>query len=303
MKNILLQLFVLSLSTLSLAKGHSQDSHTGNRDQQKTLVYSCNILFPHNSIVFRQERVEECINNIDPEHITYVHVVATATTSGSANYNLELSNRRAKVIGDAIKKSLKIVDNVHVFGGGQNPRFGRQARIFIVVQPHNEGDKEETPVVKTEIEIKRELVLAKRSARGLDFQLETGYADIDGGSFNHDYLNLKLRKIFFLPERVNWRWFVGGNYALLTSTERRDFTLLLAELGARYVWSIPKYEDSYLYCESSLLSGVTSNQSEESFDFGVSALCGVKMSGYGLGISYYYGYQSRQVGIAINIEI
>ncbi|SMF00077.1 hypothetical protein [Pseudobacteriovorax antillogorgiicola] len=293
--------FLVLLSTSAALSGAEIPD---KKPLKETKVFTCNVLFPNDSVAFREERISECFTEVDPELITYIHIVSTASTTGTAAYNLDLSVRRSQKVKRFIEKQFPNVKQIHEFGGGQNPRFGRQARIFIVVQPKTEQEaKEETPIVIKEVEIEKELILAKRGARGLEFANQIGLACVDCYDLDHRSLGVSLRKPIFLKNMPSIRLLGGVQLNHFQSASKKDFQTLDGEFGARYVRDIEILKDSQWFCGASGLAGLATNNDKLALNGGLRTECGLGYQGIMGSFQYTHSYQIVHFGFSLGFEI
>ena len=130
---ILIALF-FETSLFAVEKPSHLKSDTKNNPpniKQASRVITCSLSFPLDSVRIEPSKIKECFKPSKIDNISYVHVIATASTDGSTGHNLYLSNRRAGAVETFINDLFPNL-NVHAFGGGENPKFGKAARIFIV---------------------------------------------------------------------------------------------------------------------------------------------------------------------------
>ena len=288
---------VFSLSSVSAAEREAMGSG-------RSLVYSCTIIFPNDSDVFHADRIRQCIKDINPLQVSYVHVVATATTTGTAEHNLDLSNRRASAVGDFITRSFPNVRDVHIFGGGQNPRLGRQARVFIVVQPEHMSEEPDSlePQVIHEVEVRTEVqtLTLTRSRRALEAVAQYGLADVEHYEFKHRYLSFGIRRPSLWNNRADIAWNFGLHLSQYQSTLRRDFEALHLEAGVKKVWTVSRVGG--VFAQVSALAGGSTNHEKLAADFGLRLESGWENDGLRVGLAYSHAYQLKQLGILIGID-
>ncbi len=276
------------------------------RGTEKIMVYSCSVEFPNDSDVFDPNRIKNCIKDIDPLNVTYVHVVATATTTGTAEHNLDLSNRRASAVGQLIHEAFPNVKDIHVFGGGQNPRLGRLARVFIIVQPPTAAGSGESPepVVIHEVEVKQEIRYVNRylyrPRYGFELLTQYGISDSDNYDFDHRYLSIGLRRRFF--QGASFSWIFGAHLTESQSTMKRDFEAFHAEVGVGQIWKQLTLGDAKLFSEASLLSGLVHNSKQTGFDIGARVIGGVEFEGIRTGLLIENTYQLKKIGLVIGVD-
>lgn len=133
---LLSQYLLMTLVSSGVYAASSTPAGNASKDEPvKTLsaarVISCAVKFPLDSVRFSREQVSNCLKTTNIKNISYIHVIATATADGSGKHNLYLSTRRAGAIEAYLNNEYPEIQ-VHAFGGGENPKFGKVARIFIV---------------------------------------------------------------------------------------------------------------------------------------------------------------------------
>jgi hypothetical protein len=168
-------------------------------------VYTCAIDFPLDSVQFNEQRMEDCFAGVDRQRMSYVHVIATATVTGSNDHNLYLSNRRAGAIEGYLKNRFPEV-TIHAFGGGKNPKFGKSARIFIVESPENPDQEslEQKVVVEkypeVRVEVKTEYKYLEPVKLGLGVHVLGGVSAFRGQTDSpYQYAGLGVQYDTYLP--------------------------------------------------------------------------------------------------------
>lgn len=238
-----------------------------NKKEENTYVVTCAIHFANDSVRFDKSRVAGCLKGTKVENVTYVHVFATASASGSPEYNLELSQKRADMVASEVKILMPKIGKVHSFGGGENPGFGRQSRIFIVVDP--------TPEQKAKVDQKPKLakeplpkIIVEQVEKNLRFT--SGFGRSKAGSSGLDYNFSKAAFHIENPKHQLWGqpYFFGMAMQMHTNIDARDFVSLLPEVGTEWqIYQAPyDLEISYRF---SISTGITSNFTGAGLDGGI----------------------------------
>ncbi|MCI5119525.1 MAG: hypothetical protein D3913_16625 [Candidatus Electrothrix sp. LOE1_4_5] len=180
-----------------------EDVSTKNIESAR--VISCAIKFPLDSVRFKEDQVTKCMESANLEAISYVHVIATASSSGSTSHNLYLSTRRAGAIEAFLNNRYPDIQ-VHAFGGGENPKFGMVARIFIV--ENSKKAKELSPGVQVAMAGSPEVIektitkyvtkteYQDRPKEEIFFSADTGYAQTSLSDDDYQYVSVKVDKLF-----------------------------------------------------------------------------------------------------------
>ncbi len=218
---------------------NSEAGHSGLNKPEQARVFSCSIHFPLNSVQFEPSRVEECFHGIDLARISYVHVIATATQTGSLEHNLYLSTRRAGALEGYLKVKYPQLQ-VHAFGGGINPKFGKSARI-IIVESSRHPDQEkpglsqaalvpEKPQVR--VEVRTEYLQPRKNDVNISWL--TGMAQYRPGDDAYQYMGLGVSKNFNAP-RLG-RMAAGLQYQVFRANPVYD--IHAGAVFAEKMWSI-----------------------------------------------------------------
>lgn len=216
-----------------------ETDHSGPSIPEQARVFSCSIHFPLNSVQFEPLRVEECFQGIDLGRISYVHVIATATQTGSLEHNLYLSTRRAGALEGYLKVKYPQLQ-VHAFGGGINPKFGKSARI-IIVESSRHPDQEkpglsqatmvpERPQVK--VEVRTEYVHPRKNDVNINWL--TGMAQYRPGNDAYQYMGLGVSKNFNAP--TLGRMAAGLQYQMFRANPVYD--IHAGSVFAEKMWSL-----------------------------------------------------------------
>jgi outer membrane protein OmpA-like peptidoglycan-associated protein len=188
-----------------------------------TRVSSCAVHFPLDSVRFDESLVAHCFTDVRPERISYIHVIATASPDGTSTHNLYLSTRRAGAIEGYLRNRFPDVE-IHAFGGGANPKFGKMARIFVVEAAVGATDAAgPTPVVDTTLpapKVQAEIRYLEPKKFGASISAASGYAMYNSDSSPYQYAAFNGSYRF---ER-GWlsRFELGMRYAIHRSNARLD---------------------------------------------------------------------------------
>jgi hypothetical protein len=227
MKRLTLVICVIA-SSLALAEdktdaavAKAEKDLSKDQDEGLAPTYSCSIHFPLDSVRFSEQRIEECFAGIDPKTISYIHVIATATPAGSNKHNLYLSTRRAGALEGYLRNRYPDTE-IHAFGGGENPRAGKMARIIIVTRKIQKKTREKVVMYKpetvTKIKQVTKIEYQDRPAIGVNVMSSSG---VTAGNNAYHFMGLRAAK------RVDWgleNFSVGINYRMLRSNRLRDLT-------------------------------------------------------------------------------
>jgi hypothetical protein len=204
-------LALISLSSPIFAAAQSKNktkSPTTEKTIEAARVISCAIRFPLDSVKFSEAQVTTCLKTAKMDSISYIHVIATASATGSGKHNLYLSTRRAGAIEAYLNNHYPTL-KVHAFGGGENPRFGMMARIFIVenngnsnslvpgVQLASAGPPE--VIERTVTKYVTKIEYTERPKRGLGLSLHSGPAKTELSNDIYNYFAVKFSKAMRLP--------------------------------------------------------------------------------------------------------
>ncbi len=166
-------------------------------------VVSCAVEFPLDSVQFSEQQVTACMNSANLDNVSYIHVIATATSTGSGTHNLYLSTRRAGAIEAFLNNRYPNIQ-VHAFGGGINPKFGKMARIFVVenrkkgeeispgIQVASAGPPE--IIERTTTKFVTQMEYRDRLKQNIDVNVDTGAALSNFSSDVYDYLAFNVKK-------------------------------------------------------------------------------------------------------------
>lgn len=277
-------------------------------------VIACTIHFPHDSIVFRKKRIDECLKGLDSKLITYIHIFATASTKGSPEYNLNLSNKRAVVVEKEVRKRYPAIKIVHSFGGGENPTFGRLARIFVVAQkPEKKVMQiaEQPPQVVKEVpkepEIryitKTKIKYVERSLRGL--RILTYYGKSAYKDQEYKYQKIAVGAYLSKEEYAKLIGLNNLDLGLLLdknqSDEKTDIDSYL--LSARTTWNLLKFYNGDITISAVLNGGIIRNYRKRTYDLGVGSDLAWTKNGFHIGIDFKKSYQLTSFGLFAGVDI
>ncbi|MBP9707197.1 MAG: hypothetical protein KBD78_06095 [Oligoflexales bacterium] len=296
-QSIIISFFILQFSSSVLASEPVElnqeeldqiaDTPGVPKKNEQTRIFSCSIEFPLNSVQFDTKLVDECFKGIVLERVSYVHVIATATTTGTSDHNLFLSTRRAGSIEGYIKNKYPQMQ-VHAFGGGANPKFGKSARIIIVESAPNaeqEADGLSSVIVKApevKIKIQKEYILPKKF--GYDVNLMTGLAEYQEDGAMYQLVNVRVYRPtkFPLLKEVD----LGVGYGLNRSNNNLDIQTMSVLLGKMYrVYDLANFHKFDLGAD--FFAGTSAIQDQSEMDYGFTA-------------KLRYGYESISASLHIN---
>ncbi len=242
---------------------------------ESSRVISCVILFPLDSVKFSETQVVDCINLAKIDNISYIHVIATATASGTGNHNLYLSTRRAGAIEAFINNRYPQV-KVHAFGGGENPKFGKVARIFIVesqmkpqelkpgVQIASVGPPEVIERIKTKYV--KQIAYQEKPKLGWHSTTTMGLAETGLGDERYRYVGLRVDKELKIPRFG--LVFLGLEHKILQSNDAID--VRSTSFFAAKSWQIYRmFERNIFFSQSLELGQIMANSRD--FEWGSSS--------------------------------
>jgi hypothetical protein len=268
-----------------------------------TRVFSCSVHFPLDSVQFEESSIQHCFEGVDTTRISYIHVIATASTDGSNRHNLYLSTRRAGAIEGYLKNRFKDIE-VHAFGGGANPKFGKMARIFIVESPlvpdtatEQSQATDTTPAPQIQIEYR------ERSKTAYSIHLGYGLA-----RFQSDQANYTLRSVGLttgLKHHLNQEWLkaidLGLRYGHASSDTRLDLQLLGITIGSSVdLMKVMSYRTVVL---GHLGAGIVHSSRDTKADASLGAVLGLKSRDIFAGIEFGYGHHLSWVGLYASYDL
>lgn len=293
------RIFCLVVTLLAAGSARAQDIAAASK------VVSCAIEFANNSIEFDEDYMRQCLQQVDPGRVTYVHVFATASSPGSVEHNLALSQVRAEKVAHFVSKIKPKLPQIHAFGGGENPRFGRQARIFVVIGPKRFKNAKPETVVKVE---EVEKVVTKQEFIEKDilisFGVGSGAVSEGSGEFgNHNQVSLGLRVKDPRWELFGKNIYVGALLGNFNHTKKRDFTSFMPLMGTE--WRLTSLtRQRHLVYDTALAWGLLSNQekltSDGGFHHGLHLVDDEYQVRFGAELGHMY--QSRYQAISLGVQ-
>ncbi len=223
------------------------------KNEAAARVVSCAVEFPLDSVQFSERQVTACMNSANLDNVSYVHVIATATQTGSGTHNLYLSTRRAGAIEAFLNNRYPNIQ-VHAFGGGINPKFGKIARIFVVenhkkgeeispgIQVASAGPPEIIERTTTKYVTKTEYI--DRPMQQIDISADTGLALSSFSSDAYDYLSINIKKT--LRTSLTGVISTGIRHRFLSSNDVIDINSTSLMIGRDwYMFQLFGYRMSY----------------------------------------------------------
>ena len=245
-------------------------------------IISCAIKFPLDSVRFSEEQITKCMKSANLDAISYIHVIATASSSGSTPHNLYLSTRRAGAIEAYLNNHYPKIQ-VHAFGGGENPKFGKVARIFVV--ENNQKPNEIAPGVQVatagppeviEKTITKYITKTKyqdRPKQDINFYINSGMAKTDLSTDQYQYLSVKANKLFKTSIYMLNDFTLGLRARVLQSDYVSDVNSFNLAMGKH--WNLYHLWKGDLYFEHSIELGQMKVK-EQALEYGTSAVFGFK---------------------------
>lgn len=240
-------------------------------------VVTCAVSFPLDSVKFSEDQVQKCMAAVDAASVSYVHVIATADETGTHLHNLYLSTRRAGAI-EAYLANRFPAAQVHAFGGGENPRFGKLARIFIVehkgddhspVQVASVGVPEIIERTKTETITKTVTAYRDVPKRGFLAATEAGGARMAGTAYG--YVGVGARQI--ISFNIVGPVAVGVRHRVLQSDKAADIQSTVAQVARE--WPIGTFARRQAYFDQAVeLGRVAAN--DQAVEWGATSTVGLR---------------------------
>jgi hypothetical protein len=251
-------------------------------------VISCAIRFPIDSVRFSEVQIKKCMQAVNIKSVSYVHIIATASSSGSGTHNLYLSSRRAGGLEAYFNNHYPDL-KVHAFGGGENPRFGMMARIFIVennakpdslapgVQLASIGPPE--IIERTVTKIVKTTEYKPRPSKEIRMDVLSGTALSNQSKQTYDYLAIKLTRTVTMPYISHFlgKLTVGLEHRLLQSNQMVDMHLSNVLLGRRF--QLPKLYGKQLTFEQTIEAGQLLSNTR-TIDWGTTSSFGIQYHNY-----------------------
>lgn len=269
-------------------------------------VISCAVQFPNDSVKFSEEHVTNCIKSANMEHVSYIHIIATASSTGTDSHNLFLSTRRAGAIEAYLNNRYPNVQ-IHAFGGGENPKFGKVARIFLVennktgeeiapgVQVASLGAPEVIEKIRTQIVTKTEYI--EQPKKGLYFNIDGGSARSDLSSNSYQYLSVQVEKQLSMPIIMLDDFLLGIRYKNLKSDYVSDISSVSLTLNK--IWSFQSQINLPLYLKYSLEGGQIQVNEKKDGEYGTSLTLGYDFKDIKAYTVLSYSNHIRNAGLGI----
>lgn len=270
-------------------------------------VVSCAIVFPLDQVRFSESQIDECMKSVKVDAVSYIHVIATSSTTGSASHNLYLSNRRAGAIEAYLTNRYPNI-HVHAFGGGVNPKFGKVARIFIVenlgkpddidagVQVASIGAPE--IIEKTTVQVVTRTEYKTPPRKGIDVITEAGPARTGLSGDVYNYVGARVTaqgKVPFFPKLA-----ATLSHRLLQSNEAVDINA--TSIGVARLWTFGQILDQEIFYEQSIEGGVL-RANGRGAEFGAQASVGVRNRDYRLSFQAGRTTATTTLGLGVGIRM
>ncbi len=276
----------------------AQITHSDN----KTRIYACEIRFPLNSVQFTEKNVEDCFKNVDRSRISYIHVVATATPEGTLTHNLYLSTRRAGAIEGYLKNRFADIE-IHAFGGGVNPKFGKAAQIFIV-ESAKIPEKEEPinqvvelkqapppPAKAPEVQIVTKTEYIKLKKSGLEVRVASGFSTFRPQTGDYQFVGAGL----FMPVRS---YHFGLEYSVHRSNQVYDVHSV--KLGGERLYRLWRISgNAKLEAGPQAYSGLSVIDKDRRLDYGMGGLLKYTSGDYTGNVTVGLSKHFRWLGIGV----
>ena len=285
----------------SLVKSKEPSPQLADRSAP-TKVYSCAIHFPLDSVRFDIASMDQCFAEISIDRISYIHVIATATPDGSNKHNLYLSTRRAGSIEGFLRNKYPDIE-IHAFGGGENPKFGKMARIIIVesaLDPRADKSGPEKVVDTTPPKIISKLVYRDVPRRNLGIALEmaTGVARFNPTNDNYQFVSGEAG--YALPNPWVKNVTVGARYGLKRADLRRDVHSF--DVFAAKKYSLGSVYNIGLSASGRIFSGLAFTNSA-AVDMAASTIFQAEKKNFMSAIEVGYGRHFLWVGLSVGSVI
>lgn len=98
----------------------------------------CTARFEWDSVEFNQEEFRSCLEQNSSSQWQQLNILGWASPPGPAEYNQELSERRANTMAEFLRSHVDNVEITRIEGRGENAEIGRAAQVF-VLQRRGEG--------------------------------------------------------------------------------------------------------------------------------------------------------------------
>lgn len=271
------------------------------RDDTKTKIYACEIRFPLNSVQFNEKNVEDCFKGVDRQRISYIHVVATASPEGTITHNLYLSTRRAGAIEGYLKNRFSDIE-IHAFGGGINPKFGKAAQIFVVesgkIPEHEEPIKQVVELKQAPVQVKApevqivtktEYIQPKKA--GIELRIGSGISQFRPQSSDYQFVGAAV----FMPLRS---YNFGLEYGVHRSNQVYD--VHSAKLNAERMYRLWRVSGtSKLEAGPLAYTGVSIIDKDRQMDYGMGAILKYKSGDYTGNVTLGLAKHFRWLGFGV----
>ena len=280
---------------------------TTTKSIEAARVISCAIQFPLDSVKFSEKQVTSCLNSAKLESVSYIHVIATASSTGSGTHNLYLSTRRAGAIEAYINNRYPDL-KVHAFGGGENPKFGKMARIFIVenhgkpnqlatgAQLASAGPPEIIERTTTKFITKTEY--RERPKDDYDVSVDSGAAATNFGNAAYNYVAMKMTK------KLRFDFFgdviFGLRHRVLQSNEGIDINSTNFMIGRDF--NLAHFYGRRVFYGQTIETGpmMTNNRSIE---FGTSATLGLQTADFRVSMVATMSNHLNTIGLGLGLRM
>lgn len=270
-------------------------------------VISCAIVFPLDQVKFSEQQVTDCMKSANLDAVSYVHVIATSSSTGSGPHNLYLSNRRAGAIEAFLTNRYPNLQ-VHAFGGGENPKFGKMARIFIV---ENKGKPEDISagiqiasagppeiIERTTTKYVTNTEYRDAPKKNIAFTMSSGPARTDFSPDIYNYAGLRASTTQTLP--VTGEINIGVSHKMLQSNEVVDINASSINVGR--LWKLMTIRGQDFFYEQDLDVGIL-RANGQSLEWGTSASSGLQNADFRLGVHVAKTNHMTTLGIGCGIRM
>jgi hypothetical protein len=274
-------------------------------------VISCAIRFPVDSVRFSENQIKKCMQAVNIKSVSYVHIIATASSSGSGTHNLYLSSRRAGGLEAYFNNHYPEL-KVHAFGGGENPRFGMMARIFIVennakpdalargIQLASIGPPE--VIERTITKIVRQTEYKSQPPKEIRMDVLTGSAMTSLSTKSYDYLAIKISRVMTVPyiSQLLGKLTFGLEHHLLQSNQMIDMHLSNLLIGRRF--KLPKLYGKQLTFEQTIEAGQLLSNTR-TIDWGTTSSFGIQYHNYQVSLVGKKSHYLTEFGLGLGLKM
>lgn len=277
------------------------------KDISTARVISCAIVFPLDQVKFSEQQVTDCMKSANIDAVSYVHVIATSSATGSGPHNLYLSNRRAGAIEAYLTNRYPNLQ-VHAFGGGENPKFGKMARIFIV---ENQGKPEDITagiqvasagppeiIERTTTQYVTKVEYRDALKKNLDVTLSSGPARTDFSGDVYNYAAVRIST----TQRLPYTGFltIGISHKMLQSNDVIDVNASSVNIARS--WNLTKIRGQDFFYEQAFDLGQL-RANGRSLEWGTSATSGLQNSDFRLSVHAAKSNHMTTLGIGCGIRM